>query len=181
MENPKFLNRIADPKLKTWARTLHEFWKELGREIKNEVGLKPELNSLVYVSHPVILPGGRFKEFYYWDSYWIQDGLLLSEMHLTVKGMLENFLEMVASIGFVPNGGRVYYQRSQPPLLIPMVKNYYDATLDKEFITKHFAKLESEFNFWMQNRSITVEFGGRNYTMVRYNSEKGAPRPESYG
>lgn len=44
-------------------------------------------------------------------------------MPVTVKGMIENFLSMVERFGFVPNGGRVYYlSRSQPPLLIPMVR-----------------------------------------------------------
>lgn len=62
-------------------------------------------------------------EFYYWDSYWIIEGLLLCDMHDTVKGMIENFLSMVDRFGFIPNGGRIYYlSRSQPPLLIPMVR-----------------------------------------------------------
>lgn len=62
-------------------------------------------------------------EFYYWDSYWIIEGLLLCDMPVTVKGMIENFLSMVERYGFIPNGGRVYYlMRSQPPMLIPMVR-----------------------------------------------------------
>lgn len=61
-------------------------------------------------------------EFYYWDSYWIIEGLLLCDMYYTARGMIENLLSMVQRFGFVPNGGRVYYlSRSQPPLLIPMV------------------------------------------------------------
>ena len=44
----------------------------------------PELYSMMYVPHPFIVPGGRFREFYYWDSYWIIQGLLLSEMNHTV-------------------------------------------------------------------------------------------------
>jgi len=180
-EYPRFLNRIANPKLNKWAKQLHDFWRELGREIKKDVGEKQAQNSMIYVSKPVIVPGGRFKEFYYWDSYWIQEGLILSEMFETVKGMLENFIQMVSLLGFVPNGGRVYYQRSQPPLLIPMVKNYFDATHDIDFIKLHFPTLENEFKFWIMNRSINIKVGDSNYTLVRYNSEKGAPRPESYG
>lgn len=29
------------------------------------------------------------------DSYWVMEGLLLSEMASTVKGMLQNFLDLV--------------------------------------------------------------------------------------
>lgn len=54
-------------------------------------------------------PGGRFREFYYWDSYWIIKGLLLSEMRSTAKGMVSNFMNIVERIGFIPNGGRIYY------------------------------------------------------------------------
>lgn len=54
--------------------------------------------------------GGRFREFYYWDSFWIVKGLLLSEMRNTVRGMLSNFLSIIESNGHIPNGGRVYYK-----------------------------------------------------------------------
>lgn len=74
-------------------------------------------------------------EFYYWDSYWTIEGLLLSEMSGTVRGMLENFMQMVQQFGMVPNGGRVYYsRRSQPPYLTPMVKLYVDNTDDIDFV-----------------------------------------------
>lgn len=55
------------------------------------------------------MSGGRFREFYYWDSYWIIKGLLLSEMRSTAMGMISNFLEIVDRFGFIPNGGRIYY------------------------------------------------------------------------
>ena len=64
----------------------------------------------------------NFIEFYYWDSYWVIEGLLLNDMYETTRGIIENFLSIVKTYGFIPNGGRVYYlMRSQPPLLIPMV------------------------------------------------------------
>lgn len=63
-------------------------------------------------------PGGRFLEFYYWDSYWIILGLLHSEMQNTAKGMLLNFFSVIDRYGFIPNGGRIYYlTRSHPPML----------------------------------------------------------------
>jgi alpha,alpha-trehalase len=66
---------------------------------------------------------GRFREFYYWDTYWIVKALLHCDMSTTVKGIIENFLSMVRTHGIVPNGGRIYYlKRSQPPFLTLMVK-----------------------------------------------------------
>ena len=47
----------------------------------------------------------------------------------TVKGMLQNFMSLIDQIGFVPNGGRIYYtRRSQPPFLTLMVNEYYNST-----------------------------------------------------
>ena len=179
-EKPAFLSNIKDDRFRDWAWKLHKFWNELGRKIKDDVKNRPELYSMIYVSHPVIVPGGRFREFFYWDSYWIMEGLLLSEMHDTVKGMLQNFLEMVQLLGYIPNGGRVYFERSQPPLLIPMFKIYLDATHDYEFLRSSMPLLEKEFNFWMKNRTVEITQNGKKYTLARYNVELGGPRPESY-
>lgn len=94
-----------------------------------------------------------------------------------VKGMLENFIQMVDSYGLVPNGGRVYYeQRSQPPLLIPMVDSYINATGDFDFLHKNIHLLEKELQFWLASRTIVV----KGHTLCRFNVEVEGPRPESY-
>ena len=43
---------------------------------------------------------------------------------------------------------------SQPPLLISMVAEYLNATDDLEFLQKHIASLDKEFEFWRTNRSV---------------------------
>ena len=74
-----------------------------------------------------MVPGGRFREVYYWDSYWTVKGLLLSEMYnttlvifsslifflqiywltiFTFKGMIENFKYLIDLYGHIPNGNR---------------------------------------------------------------------------
>ena len=63
--------------------------------------------------------GGRFREQYYWDSFWIVEGLLESELYDIVNATLHNFMDELEHIGFIPNGGRIYYlNRSQPPLFV---------------------------------------------------------------
>ncbi|XP_072551573.1 trehalase [Salminus brasiliensis] len=180
-DNPKFLSKVSDPNLRSWAEQLHGLWKSLGRKVSNDVRDNPQLHSMIYVPNPVIVPGGRFTEFYYWDSYWVLNGLLLSEMMDTAKGMIQNFLYMVNRYGFVPNGGRIYYERrSQPPFLCLMVESYYEATKDAEFLREALPTLEKEYNFWMQNRSIEVDMKGAVHLLNRYNVLVGQPRPESY-
>ncbi|XP_062949414.1 trehalase [Cynocephalus volans] len=180
-DSPRFLQKISDTKLRAWAEQLHQLWKKLGKKMKPEVLSHPERFSLIYSEHPFVVPGGRFVEFYYWDSYWVMEGLLLSEMAEMVKGMLQNFLDLVKTYGHVPNGGRVYYlQRSQPPLLTLMMDLYVTHTNDTTFLQENIETLALELDFWTQNRSVSVRLEGESYVLNRYYVPYGGPRPESY-
>ena len=102
-------------------------------------------------------------------------------MYDTTRGILENFLSMVSKYGFLPNGGRVYYiQRSQPPLLIPMVDSYVTQTGNITFLKENIELLEAEFYFWEINRTVTVKKDGKEYKLARYYAPSKGPRPESY-
>ncbi|EFB27348.1 hypothetical protein PANDA_021313, partial [Ailuropoda melanoleuca] len=180
-DSPRFLQKISDPKLRAWGEQLHQLWKKLGKKVKPEVLSHPEQFSLIYSAHPFIVPGGRFLEFYYWDSYCVMEGLLLSEMPGTVKGMLQNFLDLVRIYGHVPNGARVYYlQRSQPPLLTLMMDSYLTHTDDTAFLRDNIGTLALELDFWTENRTISVSLGGKSYVLNHYAVPYGGPRPESY-
>nr|CAD7392221.1 unnamed protein product [Timema cristinae] len=180
-EDPKFLLRILNRDFRSWASDLNALWKNLSRKMDDDVRQNQEQYSIIYVPDGFVIPGGRFREFYYWDSYWIVRGLLLSEMYTTTKGILKNFLSMVNTYGFVPNGGRVYYvERSQPPLLTPMVQQYLHATKDVGFLVDNIDLLEKEYNFWISKRTVDVTKNGKTYRMARYYSKSSGPRPESY-
>ena len=142
------LDQIQDVEYRSFAQYLHQRWKDLGRQIKPDVRINPQKYSLMYMDQPFIVPGGRFREMYYWDSYWTIQGLLVSEMYDTVKGiikdslsraekinefpnvilgMLQNFVQLIQTVGHIPNGNRIYYtRRTQPPLFISMVEAYYE-------------------------------------------------------
>ncbi|XP_068096938.1 trehalase isoform X2 [Hyperolius riggenbachi] len=180
-ESPKFVSNISDSNLQKWAKDLNDLWKFLGRKIKDEVKVEPEKHSQIYVPNPLIVPGGRFREFYYWDSYWVINGLLLSEMRDTARGMIENFLYMVDKYGIIPNGGRVYYLcRSQPPFLTLMMESYMANQNNLTFLRQNIHLLAKEYDFWMNNRSVSVTLNGTDYTLNRYYVPAGGPRPEAY-
>ncbi|EFO19502.1 trehalase [Loa loa] len=84
--------------------------------------------------------------------------------------------------GFVPNGGRIYYlRRSQPPFLIPMVYEYYEATEDIKFVRENFDHLVREYEFWVQKRSVKVEDkNGNKHIAYQYRTTSNVPRPESF-
>ena len=69
ISDPKLLSRISDGDYAYFAGELNARWKSLCRKIKNEVADNPDQYSLIYLPNPVIVPGGRFREIYYWDRY----------------------------------------------------------------------------------------------------------------
>ncbi|KAJ8927272.1 hypothetical protein NQ314_020275 [Rhamnusium bicolor] len=179
--NPAFLEKIEDTVVRDFAKYLVSIWPMLARKIKKRISENQDRHSLIYVPYGFIIPGGRFKELYYWDSYWVIKGLLLSEMDKTVRGMLGNLISFVERYGFVPNGGRVYYlNRSQPPLLSLMVGLYIDATNDISWLNKNVGYLENELKWWLNKRTIVVSKDGSSYNLAHYAVESGTPRPESY-
>uniref|UniRef100_A0A8C5RK34 Trehalase n=1 Tax=Laticauda laticaudata TaxID=8630 RepID=A0A8C5RK34_LATLA len=164
--------QISDEKLRSWGRVLNAKWKQLGRQVTS-----PWRYSLIYVPNPVIVPGGRFREYYYWDSFWILEGLLLSNMAATAKGLIQNFLYLVSKFGHIPNGGQVYYKRrSQPPLLSPMMESYLSHTNDTEFLREH----THLYHFWQDHRAVNISVGGKQYSLNCYSVQVGEPRPKSY-
>lgn len=180
-ENPEFIDRIKDANLRDFASKLNELWKKLGRKISDEARQNPARSSLILVKNPFIVPGGRFREYYYWDSYWVVDGLLVCGMKDTVKGMIDNFVQLVRTYGFVPNGGRIYYtNRSQPPFLIPIVALYLNNTGDEDYVKSILDDLEKEYTFWRENRNVEVEVSSGKYNLSIYAANMDTPRPESY-
>lgn len=183
-EKPRKLYSIQDQSLRDWAFDLNSIWRTLSRKIKDEVHTSPQRFSLLPIPNGFIIPGGRFREIYYWDTYWILKGLLICGMKSTVRGMIENFSYMVKELGHIPNGGRIYYvERSQPPLYVPMIYTYVSSVEKTEglaFLKDHIEYMDREFQFWMKERTVNVEKNGKSYTLCRYYSDSHGPRPESY-
>lgn len=178
---PKFVEKLENTELRGLAIRINGLWKDLSRRIKDDVRENPQLYSIIYVPNGFVVPGGRFREFYYWDTYWIVKALLLCEMAQTVRGIIENFLTMVETYGLVPNGGRIYYiKRSQPPFLNLMMKEYIQSTGDMEFLRKHVATLDKELQFWEKKRSVTLMKDDQEHLLFVFGTGGTGPRPESY-
>jgi alpha,alpha-trehalase len=180
---PSFLKRLShNDEYLSFAKSVHQLWLSLGREAVPMVKAMPERYSLLYTPHPMIVPGGRFRESYYWDTFWIVKGLLVSDMVTTAKHLVENLLHLCSVYGFVPNGNRIYYTtRSQPPLLSDMVRVVYNALSRQSgpgaraFLESALPVLEKEYRFWSNNRAA------RKFApLCIYNAETTLPRPESY-
>lgn len=187
--NPKFLKKLEknNGKLKVFASAIHSKWKALARRFDQKRLCPDCLGTSLKLPYPFIVPGGRFREFYYWDSYWILEGLYVSEMCSTAGGIIENMLIMIDEIGFIPNGARTYYMnRSQPPVFGLMLSRYVEECINtvterKEFLRRAIPLLEKEYNYWMKERSAEIHIKGTgNITLNVYRAEHWIPRPESY-
>lgn len=170
---------IVDPNFRSWAQELHRKWPTLCRRVSEKVLSDPNRYSLIPLPKPFVVPGGRFREMYYWDSFFTIKGLLASGMFATVRGMIENMGHLIDMYGFVPNGNRVYYlNRSQPPLLTWCVHAYYLATQDVEFVRSAMSWLEKEMKFFTTNKKFSRP-DWKSY-LFRYHVVAQGPRPESY-
>lgn len=70
--NPSnFLPRVQNVTVRKWALQIHELWLELTRKVSPSVAMEPNKHTLLPLNRSVVVPGNRFKEVYYWDSYWV--------------------------------------------------------------------------------------------------------------
>jgi alpha,alpha-trehalase len=163
---------------------IRELWPLLTRPA-DSIGI---VSSLIPLPYPYVVPGGRFREVYYWDSYFTMLGLIQSGRADLVRSMLDNFAHLVETIGHIPNGNRTYYlSRSQPPYFAAMVGLYAAAT-DTASALPYLAALEDEHAFWMDGanriapgdahrRVVRLHDGS---VLNRYWDDRPEPRPESY-
>jgi alpha,alpha-trehalase len=170
-------------------RSLRRHIDSLWDILRRDADVQHAHSSLIALPRAYIVPGGRFREIYYWDSYFTMLGLAASGRVELIQDMVDNFAWLIAQIGFIPNGNRTYYcTRSQPPLFAAMVKLLAEVRGEPGLVTSYLDALETEYRFWMSGeeralqapdayrRLVAVEAGLLN----RYWDESDTPRQESH-
>jgi alpha,alpha-trehalase len=163
---------------------IQSLWAVLKRNPDNPI----DGSSLLPLPNPYIVPGGRFREVYYWDSYFTMLGLKESGETKTIEDMVSNFAYMINTYGHIPNGNRSYYlSRSQPPFFALMVELLAEIKGDAVYAT-YLPALEKEYQYWMMG-SEKLAAGAANQRVVkladgtllnRYWDDLDIPRQESY-
>ncbi|KAJ9067325.1 hypothetical protein DSO57_1000904 [Entomophthora muscae] len=182
-DNPAFLKNISDQIFRGFAKQIHNLWNTLIRRQNTTKLCEGCVSSLLNTSRNFIVAGGRFREFYYWDSYFALEGTNQGGLFNVSRDMILNLLDFVKDYGFVPNGARIYFlTRSQPPLLTQMVKQYIKASKDKAFIKENIKTLDKEYDYWIKNHNIKVDCPDtkQDCFLTRYVVNNTLPRPESY-
>ena len=162
---------------------IKKLWNHLTKTAYEERG------TLLELPRPYIVPGGRFVEFFYWDSYFIMLGLQASGNVEMMKNIAENCSYLINNYGFVPNGSRSYFlSRSQPPYFSLMLDLICETTNDESIYSHYSDTLEKEYQFWMSGaeglengkafkRVVKTKDGD---ILNRYYDDENLPRPESY-
>ena len=157
---------------------INRLWAVLRREPTKAVAG----SSLLPLPYPYIVPGGRFGEIYYWDSYFTMLGLRESNQIEMIENMIKNFASLIDRYGFIPNGNRSYYlSRSQPPFFSLMVDLLAEEKGNGVFV-EYLPALQKEYNYWMDETAPTKHLVKMpdGSDLNRYYDQLDTPRPESY-
>ncbi|MBU9691702.1 alpha,alpha-trehalase TreA [Burkholderia multivorans] len=175
---------VTPPPNQTLREHIDWLWPQLTRTTTTA----PPYSSLIPMPKPYVVPGGRFREGYYWDTYFTMLGLQVSGREDLVDNMLDNFAHLIDTVGHIPNGNRTYYaSRSQPPFFAYMVTLAAQAEGDKVY-QKYLPALRKEYAYWMQGESTTPRGQAARHVVAmpdgavlnRYWDASDTPRDESY-
>ncbi len=169
----------------TLREHISRLWPQLTRRNRRPHG------SLIALPYAYVVPGGRFSEQYYWDSYFIMLGLAADHQWSLIHGIIKNCSYMLLKFGMIPTANRTYYlSRSQPPFFAAMVQLLASHRGHRQTLAEFLPSLIAEYRFWMKDRrSLTSDAQVSacvrvvqmpNGTILnRYYDDKVTPRPES--
>ena len=162
--------------------------KNLWSVLKREPDTKVNGSSLLPLPNSYIVPGGRFREVYYWDSYFTMLGLKESGETVMIENMIRNFAYLINTYGHIPNGNRTYYlSRSQPPFF-PLMVQLLAEIKGSQVYAEYLPAMEKEYQYFMSGADKVKIGEPIKYVvrmpdgsiMNRYWDESTSPRQESY-
>jgi len=181
---PPEYSQTYQPKAgETIIKHIEDLWDVLTRQPEQSK------NSLIALPFPYIVPGGRFREIYYWDSYFTMLGLQVSRRVDMIENMVKNFSFLIEQFGYIPNGNRTYYLgRSQPPFFSCMIQLLKEEKGD-QVLSEYLPSLLQEYEFWMKGNELFSDKKNAVQHVVqmpdgtvlnRYWDQSNTPRPEAY-
>ena len=127
---------------------IRDFWPRLERFHPKDD------ESLLGLPKPYLVPSYDetasfdYNELYYWDSYFMVQGLLADpKQKALVSGILEDLLSLLKRFGIIPNGSRTFLMgRSQPPFLTSFIYDVYSSYHpDKKWLQASMEEAKKEY------------------------------------
>lgn len=126
---------------------IREFWTRLERFHPKDD------ESLLGLPKPYLVPsyeegaGFDYNELYYWDSFFMVQGMLDEPHKALVTGILEDLMSLVTRFKIIPNGSRTFLMgRSQPPFLTTFIYDVYNTyDLDKKWLAEAMEIAKQEY------------------------------------
>lgn len=165
------------------AEHIHALWPVLTRRQESDA----KGSSEIALPRPFVVPGGRFRELYYWDGYFTALGLARSGRQDLIEDMIVNMGHLLEQFGHIPNGTRTYYLgRSQPPVFYLIAGLSQDKS--EAARRQRLAWLRIEHRFWMDGaEALAPGAEGRRVVRLadgallnRYWDDQTGPRDESW-
>ena len=124
------------------------FWSQLERYHPKDD------ESLLGLPKPYLVPsyaegaGFDYNELYYWDSFFMVQGMLDADHKDLVTGILEDLLSLYKRFKIIPNGSRTFLMgRSQPPFLTTFIYDVYNTYgYDKKWLSEAIEVAKQEYN-----------------------------------
>ncbi len=171
----------------TAASSLRSYIADLWPSLTHLSAEPPAFSSSLPLPRPFVVPGGRFRELYYWDSYFTMLGLGLSGRQDLVEDMIVNLGALIDRYGHIPNGSRSYYlSRSHPPVFYLAAALSHERSPQKR--RRRLDWMRREHRFWMDGedqlgpgaahrRVVRLPDGA---LLNRYWDDRATPRDESW-
>lgn len=150
-QNPAPAPTFTPERLKPAFEYIDSYWKKLERFRPHDDG------TLIGLPQPYFVPSARnssgfaFEEIYYWDTYFIAQGLIGTPRQHLVKGLVEDLMVMMRRFAIIPNGGRMYHaSRSQPPFLSSLIMDVYRIDRNRRWLSDAISVAKDEYrSVWM--------------------------------
>jgi alpha,alpha-trehalase len=152
-----------EPELDATFDKVYQFWPVLTRG--GETLAFP-------LSGRFVKPGGFFKWFFYWDSYFTLLGLVVQGKWQLAREIVEGFIAEIEEFGFVPNYNGVHSvcsSRSQSPFLTSAIWEVYPSIKDLAWLDRASSAAATEYEgYWLAEPHWT-EIGLSRYTDIGKN------------
>ncbi|HEX3198854.1 MAG TPA: trehalase family glycosidase [Propionibacteriaceae bacterium] len=139
-----------EPGLNEAFAYVRDYWPEL---------IRPGSWLALPLPNPYVRPGGFFKMFVYWDSYFTLLGLVVQGRWELATGIVNNMIYAIEQLGHVPgyvSSKTVCRSRSQPPFLTSAIREVAPFVADRAWLSRAVAAAEREYlEYWMAEPHVT--------------------------